>query len=64
MVTINGARALGLTGQIGELAENSLADLIAVPDRTGTGEAAEAVLAHTGAVIASMIDGQWAMPPE
>jgi cytosine/adenosine deaminase-related metal-dependent hydrolase len=64
MATINGARALGLTGQIGELAEDSLADLIAIPDRTGTGGAAEAVLAHAGAVSASMIDGQWAMPPE
>jgi len=64
MVTVNGARALGLAGQIGELSENARADLIAIPARAGTGDAAEAVLAHTGPVSAGMIGGQWALPPE
>jgi len=30
--TLNGAHALGMVGQVGELSENSLADLIAIPD--------------------------------
>ncbi len=32
MATINGARALGLSGQVGELSANCSADLIAIPD--------------------------------
>jgi len=45
------------------LTENSCADLIAIP---GTGKARDiyaAVLHHSGAVTASMIDGRWAIPP-
>jgi len=63
MATVNGARALGLAGQIGELAESALADLIAIPARTDAADAAEAALAHTGPVSASMVDGQWIIPP-
>jgi cytosine/adenosine deaminase-related metal-dependent hydrolase len=64
MATVNGARALGRTGQIGELSKNALADLIAIPARTKTNEACEAVLAHNGPVCASMIDGNWVIPPQ
>jgi cytosine/adenosine deaminase-related metal-dependent hydrolase len=64
LATVNGARALGRDGQIGELSENSLADLIAIPARTRAGKSAEAVLAHAGPVGAVMIDGRWAVPPE
>jgi cytosine/adenosine deaminase-related metal-dependent hydrolase len=64
MATVNGARALGRAGQIGELAENALADLIAIPASTKTSDACKAVLAHEGPVIASMIDGDWVMPPQ
>jgi cytosine/adenosine deaminase-related metal-dependent hydrolase len=64
LATVNGARALGLGGQIGELSANGLADLIAVPGRVHAGEASAAVLAHAGAVSAGMIDGQWVIPPE
>ena len=64
MATINGARALGRAGQIGELSENAMADLIAIPARARASEAAEAVLAHAGPVSASLIDGEWARPPE
>jgi aminodeoxyfutalosine deaminase len=64
MATVNGARALGRAGQIGELSENALADLIAIPSRAKAGKAVEAVLAHTGLVSAVMIDGQWAISPE
>ena len=31
MATVNGARALGLAGQAGELSKNAFADVIAVP---------------------------------
>ena len=37
MATVNGARALGLAAQIGELSKKALADLIAIPARTGAG---------------------------
>jgi cytosine/adenosine deaminase-related metal-dependent hydrolase len=62
MATVNGAHALGLAGQVGELSENSLADLIAIPD-SRTKDVHEAVLAHTGPVSAGMIDGRWTIPP-
>jgi cytosine/adenosine deaminase-related metal-dependent hydrolase len=63
MATVNGARALGLAGQVGELAKNAAADLIAIPAVENSTDAHEAVLAHTGNVSASMIDGRWAVPP-
>jgi aminodeoxyfutalosine deaminase len=63
MATVNGASALGMAGQAGELSENAAADLIAVPFDRKIADAHEAVLAHTGAVSASMIDGRWAIPP-
>ena len=63
MATVNGARALGLAGQVGELSRNARADLIAIPAGRKSAEAAEAVLAHAGTVSASMIDGRWAIPP-
>jgi cytosine/adenosine deaminase-related metal-dependent hydrolase len=64
MATVNGACALGRAGQIGELSENALADLIAIPASAKTSAACEAVLAHEGPVSASMIDGHWVIPPE
>jgi cytosine/adenosine deaminase-related metal-dependent hydrolase len=63
MATVNGARALGLAGQIGELCENFSADLIAIPDDKKNDDAYETVLAHADNVSASMIDGRWAIPP-
>ena len=64
MATINGARALGLSGQTGELSENCAADLIAIPDGKTTADIYENVLAHSGNVIAGMIDGRWTIPPK
>jgi 5-methylthioadenosine/S-adenosylhomocysteine deaminase len=64
MATVNGARALGRAGQIGELSENALADLIAIPASARTSDVCEAVLAHDGPVCASMIDGDWVIPPQ
>ncbi len=63
MATINGARALGLAGQVGKLAKNTSADLIAIPSGGKSDDVYETVLAHAGNVRASMIDGRWAMPP-
>lgn len=63
MATINGARALGLPGKIGELSENAMADLIAVPFRGNCAGAFEAVVQHAGDVAGSMIDGEWAKRP-
>ena len=63
MATLNGARALGMAGKIGELSENAFADLIAIPYSGKTADIYEAVLHHAGDVAASMIDGQWAIAP-
>ena len=64
LATVNGARALGRAGQIGELSANALADLIAIPAGANTSDACEAVLAHEGPVSASIIDGDWVIPPQ
>lgn len=61
--TLNGARALGKRGQCGELTENALADLIALPFAGKVEEVYAAMLHHQGDVTASMIDGRWAIPP-
>ena len=63
MATVNGALALGLAGQAGELSKNADADLIVIPAGSKSGDAYETVLAHAGNVRASMIDGRWAVPP-
>jgi cytosine/adenosine deaminase-related metal-dependent hydrolase len=63
MATVNGARALGMGGQIGELSPGVFADLIAIPGASKNEDIYETVLAHAGPVSASMIDGRWAIPP-
>jgi cytosine/adenosine deaminase-related metal-dependent hydrolase len=62
MATLNAARALGMQGTLGQLSENALADLVAVPFNGNCADAFEAVVHHTGDVAASMIDGQWVKP--
>lgn len=59
MVTVNGARALGLPGQAGELRAGARADLIAIPFVGASKQVCEAVVHHSGDVLASMIDGRW-----
>jgi cytosine/adenosine deaminase-related metal-dependent hydrolase len=61
--TINGARALGMPGEIGELSRNAFADLIAIPYAGKISEACPAAVQHRGNVTASMIDGQWVIAP-
>jgi len=62
LATVNGARALGLP-RLGGLAPNVLADLIALPFTGKPAHVYDSILAHTGQVTASMIDGRWAIPP-
>jgi cytosine/adenosine deaminase-related metal-dependent hydrolase len=52
-----------MKGQIGELSENAFADLIVIPADGKNADIYETVLAHTGPVFASMIDGRWVIPP-
>ncbi len=63
MATVHGALAVGMAGQIGELSENALADLIAIPFAGKNADIHEAVVHHASTVSASMIDGQWAIAP-
>jgi cytosine/adenosine deaminase-related metal-dependent hydrolase len=63
MVTVKAARALGLVGRVGELSPGAWADLIAIPHAGPARRTAEAVLHHSGAVWAGMIDGHWTVPP-
>ena len=63
LATVNGARALGLAGQVGELTKDTFADLIAVPYSGKASGCWEAVVQHRDNVAASMIDGQWAIAP-
>jgi cytosine/adenosine deaminase-related metal-dependent hydrolase len=63
MATINGARALGLDGKIGGLEKKSYADLIALPSPEKVKDIYEAIIHHQGKVSASMIEGQWVIPP-
>lgn len=63
MSTVNGARALGLGGAIGEISSCAYADLIAIPFTGKIAEAFDAVVAFTGRPSASMIGGRWAIAP-
>ncbi|HEU6449507.1 MAG TPA: amidohydrolase family protein [Verrucomicrobiae bacterium] len=63
MATINGARALGLSGKIGELSENAFADLMAIPFRGKVADIFDAVVHHASTISAVMVDGKWAIAP-
>jgi cytosine/adenosine deaminase-related metal-dependent hydrolase len=63
MATVNGARALGREGELGELRPRALADMIALPFAGKVNEVYEAVIHHSTAVTASLIDGRWALAP-
>lgn len=64
MATLNGAQALGLAGRLGEISRGAFADLITIPCREKLADVLEAVQHHRGEVSASMINGQWALPPK
>ena len=63
MATVNGARALGLQGRVGEIAPGAYADLVAIPFAGKFRDACAAVAQHAGPVSASMINGEWAIAP-
>ena len=63
MATVNGARALGFPGKIGELSPGAFADVIALPLAGKLTNLSDSILRHTGSVAASMIQGRWAIPP-
>jgi imidazolonepropionase-like amidohydrolase len=63
MATVNGARALGLEKQVGELAPKAYADMIGIPFSGRAGEVWNAVLHHHNKVSVSMIGGKWTIPP-
>lgn len=60
MATVNGARALGMTGEAGELSSGAFADVVAIPYSGRWSGLHEAIVAHKGEVTDSMIDGLWA----
>jgi cytosine/adenosine deaminase-related metal-dependent hydrolase len=64
LVTVNGAKALGLKNQAGQLSKGSFADLIALPFHGTLSSAYDAVLQHPGQIAASMINGKWVIAPE
>lgn len=64
MGTVNGALALGMKGEVGEIAAGARADLTAIPFAAGIKDCHEAIVAHQSDVDASMIDGQWALRPK
>ena len=51
LVTVNGARALGLQGRIGELSANAFADLIALPFAGRPAKVYDAILHHAGSCV-------------
>ncbi|PYJ08922.1 MAG: hypothetical protein DME25_00145 [Verrucomicrobia bacterium] len=63
MATVNGARALGLGGRVGQISEGAWADLIAIPFTGKVSDIYNAVVQHRGDVAASMIDGRWTIGP-
>lgn len=63
MATVNGAQAIGLRGLAGELSEGAFADLVAIPGGGGSRDVYETILHHRGDVLASLIDGRWAIAP-
>jgi aminodeoxyfutalosine deaminase len=59
MATLNGARALGQSGRLGELSPGALADLIAVPYAGANSGVYDALVSHKGKVADCLLDGRW-----
>ena len=58
MATVNGAHALGAHDVLGELRQGAAADFIVIPFRGKPNESWEAVVEHTGPVLAVFVGGQ------
>jgi aminodeoxyfutalosine deaminase len=57
--TVNGARALGLAGRLGELSVGAAADLLSMPFAGNASKVYEWLLRRRGPVDGVMINGQW-----
>ncbi|MDP7051390.1 MAG: amidohydrolase family protein [Verrucomicrobiota bacterium] len=62
MATVNGAKALGWAGEVGEISTGACADLLAFPYSGSADGVYGAVVEHSGPV-AVMVDGQWEIRP-
>jgi cytosine/adenosine deaminase-related metal-dependent hydrolase len=63
LATVNGARALGKTGELGELSPHSRADMVALPYSGGVRGVWGAIVRHHGPVPGVMIGGRWVCQP-
>lgn len=63
MATLQGAHALGMQGQIGEITPGALADLVAFPILDSSHSPYEEVIRSSAPVLASLREGQWVIPP-
>ncbi len=63
LATMNGARALGQAGELGELSPRARADVITVPFSGGVRGVWEAAIHHQEPVPGVMIGGQWVVRP-
>jgi len=61
--TTNAAKAIHRENELGLIAPNALADLIAVPFTGDKRDAVAAVIEHRDDILASMIGGEWAIKP-
>jgi aminodeoxyfutalosine deaminase len=64
MATVNGARALGLEGQVGVIKPQAWADFTVIPYAGPTNTASEAVIHFSGPVRGTMIGGEWVVDPK
>jgi aminodeoxyfutalosine deaminase len=58
MATANGARALGMSGEVGEISAGAFADLVSIPCSDKISRVYDAILGHKGAVEKSIIGGE------
>jgi cytosine/adenosine deaminase-related metal-dependent hydrolase len=63
MATMNGAQALGMKRQTGELSHGAFADFITIHCGAKSSDPYETVIHHRGNVVSSMINGRWAIEP-
>jgi cytosine/adenosine deaminase-related metal-dependent hydrolase len=63
MATVNGARALGRSEQLGVISPGLAADLILIPFGGPPAGVYDAAVHYQGHVTAAMISGQWALAP-
>jgi cytosine/adenosine deaminase-related metal-dependent hydrolase len=62
MATMNGAKALGMAGKVGEISPGACADLIAIPFSGAPAKAGDAIVNHSGPVQVSLIGGSRVYP--